>query len=57
MGLEVFCKIHFSQGPGSSEGVLINVLVGGTKEEIIAIKEAYKLSKMTVFLISWKHIP
>jgi len=31
------------RGPGTSEGALINVLVGGTKKDIAEIKDAYKL--------------
>ena len=30
------------EGPGTSEGALINVLVGATKEELEAIKDAYQ---------------
>ena len=39
----------FLQGAGTSEGALINVLVGGTKQDIAEIKDAYTKSKMQVF--------
>ena len=38
-------KLNYGQGPGTSEGALINVLVGGSKSDIAAIRDAYTKSK------------
>ena len=46
----------FLQGAGTSEGALINVLVGGTKQDIAEIKDAYTKSKMQVFYANQKYL-